>query len=284
MKNVYIIVDSFASRTKKHLDSLGAGLLPLQITIDEKHYEDGVDLDFKKSMQLIEKAKSTSTSQPNPSVMEEMFKQGLKIAKKVIYISMGSKMSSAFSTATAISKDFNGEVEVWDSSLIGPGFERMIIWLQEKINKENTPIKEAKKIFENYNKKIITWVLPENMAAIKAGGRVKSGAKFLMSKMNMIPIIRYQDSHIDIKGVRRGFGKSVSKVLERMIEEIGQNNIDNYDFFVMESNREKTLNIAINKFEEAGISVKTEPISTAIAIQSGIGSLGITAIPKKIED
>ncbi|WP_168388303.1 DegV family protein [Mycoplasma marinum] len=282
MKNIGIILDSFCSRTKKEVEKLGFGYLSMQVILDGKNYKDGVDLKFEEAMEKINSSYDKKTSQPNPGEMRDTFERMTKKYRKVIYLCLGSGMSSAFSTATAIAADFDGTVEVWDSSLVGPTYIEMAKWISQEMNENEMRIEEAKFIFNKYVDKLITWVTPERIDAIKSGGRAKKGAALLLSKLKIVPLISYKNSEIEIKGVRRGFAKAVSTVISRIKDTLGDK-INEYNFVLMHTNKDSTTQIAINKLKELGINnFKQEITSSAIGIQAGIGSLSIAAYPKKI--
>ena len=282
MKKLGIILDSFCSRTKTEIEKLGFGYLSLQVVLDGQLYKDGEKLDFKESMKLIEKAKDAKTSQPNVGDMEELFNKMTKEYKKVVYFSLASGMSSAFSTASAIAADFEGKVEIWDNSLVGPAYIEIAQWISNAVNNEDLSIEEARVVFDNYSKSLITWMIPERIDAIKRNGRAKKGAALLLSKFKIVPLIKYKDQEIEVKGVRRGFAKASSTIVSRMKESM-KNKINNYNILLMYS-KDSTKEIMLSKLKEAGFyNIRVEMISSAIGIQAGIGSLAITAYPKYIK-
>ncbi len=282
MKNIGIILDSFCSRTKKEIENLGFGYLSLQVVLDGKLYKDGDKLEFQESMNLIEKSTDAKTSQPNAGDIEELFKDMTNKYKKVIYLSLASGMSSAFSTANAIAADFNGQVEVWDNTLVGPTYVEAAKWISNAVNEEGISIEDAKKTFDNYSKSLVTWVIPERLDAIKRNGRAKKGAALLLSKFKIVPLINYSNHEIEVKGVRRGFAKAAMTIVQRLKTSI-EDRIKDYNILLMYS-KESTKQVMLSKLKEAGFDkIEEEFISSAIGIQAGIGSLAITAYPKKIK-
>ncbi len=282
MKKIGIILDSFCSRTKTEIEKLGFRYLSLQVILDGKLYKDGEKLDFTESMKLIDGATDVKTSQPNAGDMESLFKEMSKEYEKVIYLSLASGMSSAYSTATAIAADFNGKVEIWNNTLVGPTYVEAAQWITHAINEENMSLSEVKRIFDNYSKSLITWMIPERIDAIKRNGRAKKGAALLLSKFKIVPLISYKNHEIEVKGVRRGFSKAASTIVSRMKESIGDQ-INNFKIVLMYS-KDTTKEIMLTKLKEAGfIDIHEEMISSAIGIQAGIGSLAITAYPKEIK-
>ncbi|WP_420331354.1 DegV family protein [Mycoplasma todarodis] len=282
MKKLGIILDSFCSRTKTEIEKLGFGYLSLQVVLDGKLYKDGEKLDFTESMKLIEEAADAKTSQPNAGDMEDLFKEMTKEYEKVVYFSLASGMSSAFSTASAIAADFDGKVEIWDNTLVGPAYIEAAQWISNAVNNEGLPLDEAKIVFDNYSKSLITWMIPERIDAIKRNGRAKKGAALLLSKFKIVPLISYKNQEIEVKGVRRGFAKASSTIVSRMKESMGDQ-INDYNILLMYS-KDSTKEIMLNKLNEAGFNnVQVEMISSAIGIQAGIGSLSISAYPKQIK-
>ncbi|WP_168380674.1 DegV family protein [Mycoplasma todarodis] len=281
MKNIGIILDSFCSRTKTEIEELGFGYLSLQVVLDGKLYKDGEKLDFTESMKLIDEATDAKTSQPNAGDIENIFKEMTKKYEKVVYLCLASGMSSAFSTANAIAADFNGQVEVWDNTLVGPSYIEAAKWISNAVNEEGMSVEDAKKAFDTFSNNLITWMIPERLDAIKRNGRAKKGAALLLSKFKIVPLINYKNQEIEVKGVRRGFAKAASTIVSRMKDSI-KDKMNDFNIVLMYS-KESTKEIMLTKLHEAGFeNVQIEMISSAIGIQAGIGSLAISAYPKKV--
>ncbi len=285
MKKLGIILDSFSSLTKKEVNKLGYDYLSMQVILDGKMYREGLDFsDYKNSIDKIVAAKDKKTSQPNPGDIEDLFKEVSKKYEKVIYLCIGSKLSSSFSTATALSTEYNGQIEVFDNSLSGPGFVKVAKYFDEQVNKNGANVEDVKKEVRAWEKEIQTWIIPETIDAIQKGGRVKKGAKFLLSKLSIIPMIYYRNASIEIKGVRRGFSKAVSTAIGRVLDVVGDKKND-FEFAIMHTNKKSALDLLEGKLKDAGITKYSSTVAcTANVIQCGVGAISIMAMPKKIKE
>ncbi|MCP4337169.1 MAG: DegV family EDD domain-containing protein [Mycoplasma sp.] len=285
MKKLGIVIDSFSGLTEKEAKKNGLHYLSLQIILDNKLYKEGKDFNsFEDAMKMVDKAKDKKTSQPNPADIEKLFKEIKDKYEKIIYICIGSKMSSAFSTASIIAKELGDKFKVVDNSLSGPAYLKASKYILEEVNAGRNlddVLLEVKK-WEKSNTH--TWILPENIEQIQKGGRIKKGSKFLLSKLSIIPMIKYVDGSPEVRGIRRGFAKSVTTIIKRIIESIGEKNINDYEFHLIHTTKENTKNIAIKKLNDAGIhDFKISVSCIANGIQCGIGAISISAYKKEIK-
>ncbi len=285
MKKLGIILDSFSGITKKEANALGFEYLSLQVILDGKMYKEGIDFEsFEKAMELVSNAKDKKTSQPNLGDIEDVFEAASKKYEKTVYLCIGSKMSSTSSTANMIANnEYENQIFVFNNSLSGPGFIKAAKYIQEEYEK-GQDLNVIFKTIRDWEEDTQTWIVPEDIEAIQKGGRVKKGAKFLLSKLSIIPMIFYRNSAIEVMGVRRGFAKAISTVINRSINSIEGGDIKNYEFHVQHTGKDSTKELTVKKLNEAGVKdINVVPACVANGIQCGIGAISVLMMRKKIK-
>lgn len=84
-----VLTDSGSGLSAKQASDLGIAFLPLQVTVDNQQYLDGINLDIPELYKMLDEGKMPSTSQPPLLMQEEL----LKIFKRWIY---GSDSDQSF--------------------------------------------------------------------------------------------------------------------------------------------------------------------------------------------
>ena len=85
---------------------------------DGKEYTEYVDMRYEDFFEKLNGGAEVSTSQPSPAALTDMWDEILKEYNELVYIPMSSGLSGTYSTAAALSEEYNGRVFVADSRRI----------------------------------------------------------------------------------------------------------------------------------------------------------------------
>ena len=100
MSKIKIVVDSTVDLSKELYEKYDIAVIPLNVSFGEKTFKDGVDITRDQLYEDVKKYKSLpSTSAPGPQVFEEEFKKWLDQGYTVIYMGIGSTLSTALQSA-----------------------------------------------------------------------------------------------------------------------------------------------------------------------------------------
>ena len=279
MKTLAVIIDSFSGISKQEAEKNGFFFIPQTVIIDGKVYEDGVNFSTEKNIDEIMAAKDAKTSQPSVGKLEELFKELSKTHDNVIMIPAPLSMSSGFSTAKALSKDFDN-VYVVNPKLTGAGIVEAA-HRALKMNKANKDIEIIVKMIERLADSFQQFVIIKNLDRLIASGRLTGAKKFVMQKASLIPRLQVTDEGFKTMAVKRNFNKSVTSAVEKLVEIIGKENIDMYTFNLASTNDEYTDSLVTKAFKENGIMNFTRtPTPGGVALHTGKGSIGIAAWKK----
>lgn len=280
MKTLAVIVDSFTGISKKEAEKKGFYFIPQKVLIDGKEYEDGIDFSTKKNIDDIMSAKDAKTSQPSVGKLEELFKKLSKSYDNVIMIPAAIAMSSGYSTAKALSKDFNN-VYVVNPKLTGAGIveaaERAV-----KMAEAGKDVEIIVKMVERLADSFQQFVIIKNLDRLIASGRLSGAKKFVMQKASLIPRLQVTDEGFKTTAVKRNFNKSITSAVEKLVEIVGEKNIDMYTFNIASTNDEYTDSLVAEAFNKYGIKDFTvTPTPGGVALHTGKGSVGIGAWKKE---
>ena len=113
--SVKIIVDSTVDLTPEQRAQMSA-VVPLSVRFGDDEYKDGVTITAQKFYEmLIASEELPTTSQPTPAAFEEAYAEATADGSEVVVITIASKLSGTYQSATIAAEDFEGKVFVCDS-------------------------------------------------------------------------------------------------------------------------------------------------------------------------
>jgi DegV family protein with EDD domain len=116
-QSTVIIADSANDLPDETLDRFGIGLVPLQVIIDDKVYQDRLEMSPVEFHALLREGKARlSTSQPSAAAFTAAFEHARASADEVVAVVLSSGLSGTYANAVAAARAFApGGVHVVDS-------------------------------------------------------------------------------------------------------------------------------------------------------------------------
>ena len=120
--SVKIIVDSTVDLTPEVRAQVTA--VPLSVRFGDQEFQDCVTItaaEFYKK--LVRSEELPTTSQPTPAAFEDVFREAVEAGHEVVCITIASKLSGTYQSATIAAEEFPGKAFVVDSrsAAIGSG-------------------------------------------------------------------------------------------------------------------------------------------------------------------
>lgn len=248
MEKIGLIFDSSCGKTKKEIESKGFGFIPLKITIDDKSYDAGININ---SNEVFEKMKNRSikikTSLPTGDSIISAFDKVLKNFERAIFIGISHKFSGTINAVKNIASDekYKGKILIYDSLYSSPWIEAYMNdfeYLVKKYNDEN-------EIFQILDKAMpyqIGLLSPGDIWWFYKGGRINKLQYIAGSLMKMNPILTVKDGEIkkdEIPKIRTK-NKTIEKMCGMILEVVNEIKKKKYNFHFI------TLNSTVNEYPE----------------------------------
>ena len=212
-----IIIDSTADLSAELKSKLS--IVPLTVHFGDEEYLDGVTIHHKAFYEkLIESDRLPTTSQATPESFIKEFEKVKEAGDSAVVITISSKLSGTYQSATIAAEDFDN-IYIVDSgsATIGSGI------LAERALQLADSGMEARKIAEIINKekeKIVIIALLDTLEYLKKGGRISKTVAFAGAVLNIKPVISVEDGEIAVLGKARG-SKMGNNLLVQEIEKSG---------------------------------------------------------------
>lgn len=278
MKKLGFIIDSFSSLTKEQANSLGFGFLSLQSEIDGEIFQDGLQ-EPEILLNKIDKASNILTSLPRLDLLEAEIERMSKSFDEVIILILHESLSSSARYCKTIAQEYKN-VHVVSNFFSGDQFVDVALNAQ-KSYEQNQDINKVIEEINEINEKSQTYILPVNLDYIIKGGRLTGAKKFIMTKIQMIPLLKYRES-VTVSTLKRSTSSLISKTFEKLVKLIGgSEKVNEFSFRLIRGLDHKVVEVVKEIASELGIVLDSiQSTSGAVAIHCGPSAFSISVMPK----
>ncbi len=263
------------------LEKLGIKTFPLNVIIDGVEYLDGVTINQTELKEAMRANKVIKTSTPPLgqviTYFEEIFDEGYD---RVIHFTISSKLSSMYELFENVSKNyFDGKIIVIDSLGLSSLMLSQVLLTYEELNK-GTDIDKIKELIENTKTNNHITFIPENLNALKNGGRISPAIAVIANTIGLKPVISFTNGELVKDSMTRNVKRYFAEVLNKVAKEYP---IDRYDYVmvtfdakedIVDFIKERSATALNGDFLIKGIV----PIN--ICAHCGPGTIGLLIVPK----
>ncbi len=216
--SVRIIVDSTADMPKDIESRLT--VVPLTISFGDEEFIDRLTIDCKTFYEKLESCETLPhTSQATPFAFEEKFREAVDAGDTVVALTVASKLSGTYQSATVAAAEFPDRVYVVDSKTVAIGLsilaERALSFVDEGFDAKTIADKLTA---ERENVNVIA--LLDTLEYLKRGGRISPAVAFAGGLLGIKPLVNIKDGEINVLGKARG-AKLGNSMLNKEIELAG---------------------------------------------------------------
>jgi len=218
---IKLMIDSASDISKKEAEERGIIMMPMEITMGEEQYLDGVNLlphNFYEK--LIECEALPKTSQINAFRFEEAFEKYTANGDQLIVITISSKLSGTYYSALQAASKFEDRVFVVDSLNACIGERLLGQYAEQLIKKSENTAEEIYDILNSVKTKINVMALLGTLEYLKKGGRISATVAFAGKILSIKPVIAVIDGEVKLIGKAMG-SKNGSNLLNKLVAEKG---------------------------------------------------------------
>ena len=214
-----IMTDTNSGINKKEADELGIFLLPMPVIVKDKTYLEGIDISLGEMYEMMEDGIETSTSQPSPGSLMEMWDDILEEYDEVVHIPMTSGLSGSCENAKGLARGYKGRVIVVDNHRISVP-QRESVLEAKKMADMGKNGQEIAEYLEESSKDSSIYITVSDLKYLQRSGRLGSTSAFLGSLLNIKPILTIQGEKIDAFAKCRGIKLCERKMIEALENDI----------------------------------------------------------------
>ena len=215
MEKILITSDSTTDLGPELIEKYNIVILPLSVTLCEKNYTDGVDInpdiiyaEYEKSGQL------PKTAAPNLADCQDFFAKYKKEGYSVVHFALSSQMSSSFSNARLAAEDFD-DVFVVDTKNLSTG-GGLLVMAAASMREKGLSAKEIAEKCTVLADKVDASFIIDNLEFLHKGGRCSAISMLGANLLQLKPCIVVTDGKMSVGKKYRG---NFQRVLGQYIAE-----------------------------------------------------------------
>lgn len=277
---VLLYADSSIDLSPEIRERYSIHTLPIHIVLNDKTYEDGVDITSQEIFDNYYKTKQLpKTAAINFDDIYSVLKPRVDEGYEIVYISLGSALSSSFRNSTLAAEELDGKVFPIDSCSLSSGAGLLAIEAAERIEKGMSAKEVAEEVTALNQKNHASFVL-DTLEFMKAGGRCSAATALGANLLGIKPCIKVYNEQNGAMNVHKKYRGKFEKVIFDYVDETlnSYDNIRTERIFVTYSTTENELHERVAQYvRDKGIfkEVFITRASGVISSHCGPGCLGI---------
>jgi fatty acid kinase fatty acid binding subunit len=280
MTNIGIVTDSTASLEDAYVKEHDIKVVPLKVIMDEVSYREGIDISNNEFYRrLIESDLFPTTSQPSVGEFLDAYKEMAERYDALISIHISAGISGTFESAQSAAAEM-GEypIEVIDSRFTAT---QLMMFIDEilKGRDQGMGLEDLKSLAEKNISQSQLMFLVDTLEYLHRGGRIGGAQAFMGSMLKIKPIL-YIDGTIDALEKVRGSGKAVDRLVELLVEKVGNRRIRMGLVHVQASQRMNELADKLKtKLGDRIVSISSSEVGPVVGSHVGPGTIGVGFFP-----
>lgn len=278
---IALSTDTSCTISKELASKLNIFVFPLNVIINGEEFLDGVTINQEQLLSDMRGNKNIKTSTPPPSSVIEyfndIFNQGYDY---VVHFTISSKLSSMNQLFNNISNsEFGGKIIVIDAYSVCTQMLSHVLLAHEELEK-GIDLASIQSIIDERNLRSRVVFIPENLTALKNGGRINPTIAAIGNMIGLKPVIALTDGQLLKDGMTRNMKKALVEHLDSYYKEFS---VEEYDYSIVAFDcNEQLLNFIIKHIEDQfdGYKVKVQPIAINVCAHCGPGTIGVLVTPK----
>ena len=282
MSRVYIVTDSTADLTEEEVKQFEISIVPMNISIDDENYIDGVTItkdEFKQKM--IASSELPKTAQPSIGRFVEVYDELGKNGDSVISIQMMRSISGTVDAARQAADITETNVTVVDSDFTSRSMG-MIVKEAAKAAQEGKTVEEILEIVEDAKKRTTLYLTVVNLDNLIKGGRISQLMGMFSNLLNIKLFLQVIHGKIEIIQKGRGL-KSLQKKYDEIFEEMKAVPSGIQEIGIMHAGLSEFNEGNIQRVRELFPNVPLTIVTTSPIIMShtGVDAMAITYLENK---
>lgn len=276
-KKIALLCDSSADVTEEEAKELGIHVLRMPVIIEGEEYLEGVSVFDSDILEALRAQKKITTTQPSAGEIMRKWEELLQDHDEVFYLPLSRALSGTCANAIRLAKErYEGRVTVVDSTFVCYPVIYMLKAAREMLEKGYTCAQIKEKI-ENEGE-LFAILIPENLNALKNGGRISPAAAALAGMLKIHPLLKVENGGIDVQDKVRTAAKAYRVGIDCVLKDVDP---EDYDWMIIHADNPKVCNQLQSLLEEAcGRPVDRRVFRAVIMAHAGEGTIGFGRIRK----
>ena len=253
------------------------GLVPLQVVVGDRVYRDRLELSAPEFFTRLRSGQDATTSQPTRQAFAEVYTDALRVAEKIVVVTVSKPLSGTYANAEAAAKEVASDrISLVDSRSASLG-EGMLVLRGLELAAQGVSPEDIAVELARVRTQSSGFFVVDRLDRLIRSGRVSRLAGWLGTRLNLKPILTLTpEGVVDSAGRARGREAAKTKVVTLLDRALAAK---------PKSLRLGVVHAGIHQFAEslrqelvrryAPKEALISPITPVLAAHTGIGTWGV---------
>jgi len=211
---VAVVTDSTAYLPAETVQAAGIAVVPLQVIVGGRAYDEGVDIDSRAVAAALRAWTPVTTSRPSPQALLDIYTRlADEGADAVVSMHISAQMSGTYESAVLAARESPVPTHVVDSRSLGMGLGFLVLEAAASAHAgaaANDIAERARRRSEG----VSTYFYVATLEHLRRGGRIGAAAALLGSALAIKPLLVLRDGHIEPLEKVRTASRAVARLEE----------------------------------------------------------------------
>lgn len=278
--NILVSTDTSCLVSNDAFKNYDISVFPLNVIINGEEFLDGVTINQEQLKEAMRSGKNIKTSTPPLGLIseyfEDLFKKGYD---HIIHFTISSKLSSMNELFKNVAKEFDGKITIIDSLAVSMPMLNYVFYAYEQAKAGVSP-QEIATAIETFKQDSKAVFIPENLTALKNGGRISPSATFVGNLLGIKPVIALADGELSKQTITRRERRYFIDYISQIVKE---KPVDKYEYSLVSFDANQRNLQSIYEHMDTAIGAGkyiTGIIPINVCAHCGPGTIGLTIAPK----
>jgi DegV family protein with EDD domain len=278
-RSVAVVTDS-TSLDPDMAARLGVVVVPLQVVIGAKAYDEGTDATPQTVAAALKEWTPVSTSRPSPEAFLRAYDAAAKEGvEAVVSIHLSGEVSGTFESAQLAARDASIPVHTVDSRQLGMGTGFAVVSAVEALDKGASAV-EAADVARARAERSRGLFYVDTLEYLRRGGRVGAAAAFFGSALAVKPLLQIVDGRIVPLEKVRTAQKALGRLEELALEAAGDAEVDLAVAHLAAADKADTLAARLRERTPHLHELIVTEVGAVIGAHVGPGMLAVVVSPR----
>jgi len=225
---VAIVTDSTALLPCELAAARGIDVVPLQVVIGAKAYDEGVDAEATPETiaAALREWTPVSTSRPAPAVFLEAYRRAADAgAREVLSIHLSGEVSGTYESALLAAQDAPLPVRAVDTRQLGMAVGYAVLAAADVLDRGGSGEEAAEQALARAEGTTSLFYV-DTLEYLRRGGRIGAAAALLGSALSVKPLLKIVDGRIGMFEKVRTAGRALARLEELAVQAAGEQQVD----------------------------------------------------------
>lgn len=216
MSTIALVTDSTASLPPELAEKHGIVVVPLQVVIGARSYEEGVEggATPETVAEALREWKPVSTSRPTPAVMLEAYEKAAAAgATEIVSIHVSKELSGTYESAQLAAQEAPVPVTAVDSGQLGMAAGFAVLSAAEVLASGGSSA-DAAEMARRRTAESTSLFYVDTLEYLRRGGRIGAAAALLGSALAVKPLLTLENGRVGMLEKVRTSGRALSRLEE----------------------------------------------------------------------